>query len=66
VVYAMQLFGWQIDKMSMGGTDVPDYYATSTVEADERGTPKQPGAINGGISKRQSPEQRPIINRSSM
>jgi predicted enzyme related to lactoylglutathione lyase len=51
-----QLFGWQIDKMSMCGTDVPDYYVTFTTEVDERGMPKQPGAINGGIHKRQSPD----------
>ena len=55
-----RLFGWQIDKMSMGGTGGPDYYVTFTTEVDERGMPKQPGAINGGIHKRQSPEQRPI------
>jgi predicted enzyme related to lactoylglutathione lyase len=55
-----QLFGWRIDKMSMGGADVPDYYVTSTVEVDERGMPRQPGAINGGIYKRQSPDDRAI------
>ena len=54
--FYVQLFGWQIDKMSMGDTD---YYVTSTVEVDEHGMPKQPGAINGGIYKRQSPEDRP-------
>jgi uncharacterized protein len=52
-----QLFGWQIQKMSMGDMY---YYATSTVEADEHGRPNQPGAINGGMYQRQSPEQRPI------
>jgi uncharacterized protein len=55
-----QLFGWRIEKMSMGGTDVPDYYVTFTTEVDEQGMPKQPGAINGGIHRRQSPEQRPV------
>lgn len=55
-----RLFGWQIDKMSMSGTEVLDYYVTFTTEVDERGMPKQLGVINGGIHKRQSPEQRPI------
>ena len=55
-----QLFGWRIEKMSMGGAEAPDYYVTFTTEADEQGRPRQPGAINGGISKRQSPEQRPV------
>lgn len=52
-----QLFGWHIEKMAIGGMH---YYVTSTVEADERGQPRQPGAINGGMFQRQSPEQRPI------
>ncbi len=55
-----RLFGWQIDKMSMSGTEVLDYYVMFTTEVDERGMPKQPGVINGGIHKRQSPKQRPI------
>ena len=52
-----QLFGWQITKMPMGGVD---YYVTSTVESDDQGLPKEPGAINGGIYPRQSPEQGPV------
>ena len=52
-----QLFGWQIEKVPMGGVD---YYATMTVEVDERMMPKQPGAINGGIYKRQAPGQGPL------
>jgi len=51
------LFGWQIQKMDMGGTD---YYVTMTVESDEQGMPKQPGAINGGMYKRQEPGQIPV------
>ena len=53
-----QLFGWQITKMDMGGGD--PYYVTMTVEADEEGRPKEPGAINGGMYRRQSPDQRPV------
>lgn len=52
-----QLFGWRIDKVPMEGGD---YYITSTVETDEQGVPKEPGAINGGIYRRESPEQRPM------
>ena len=52
-----ELFGWQIIKMDMGGTA---YYVTSTVESDEEGRPKEPGAINGGMSARQSPDQGPV------
>jgi predicted enzyme related to lactoylglutathione lyase len=52
-----QLFGWRIEKMSMEGGD---YWTTATVETDEQGMPKQPGAINGGIFTRQSPDQRPM------
>ena len=51
------LFGWQIEKMDMGGTL---YYIASTTEIDERGMPKQPGAINGGISERSAQNQQPI------
>ena len=50
------LFGWKIEKMPMEGMD---YYVTSTVETDEQGMPKEAGAINGGISPRMSPDQKP-------
>ena len=53
-----QLFGWNIQKMPMG--EGMDYYMTSTVESDEQGMPKQPGAINGGMFKRMDPNQKPI------
>ena len=52
-----QLFGWKIEKMSMGGMD---YYMTTTVETNEQGMPKEPGAINGGIFSRMSPQQAPM------
>jgi len=50
-----RLFGWQVQKLTMGATD---YYSTATVETDEHGMPQQPGAINGSIAKRMSPDQR--------
>lgn len=55
--FYMDLFGWRIEKVPMGDSH---YYVTSTVEVDEKGAPKEPGAINGGIYKRQSPEQSPV------
>jgi predicted enzyme related to lactoylglutathione lyase len=51
------LFGWQINKMSMEGGD---YWMTQTVPTDDRGMPTEPGGINGGIYKRQAPDQRPM------
>lgn len=51
------LFGWKIEKMSMEGTD---YYSVMTVDTDEQGVPKAPGAINGGIAPRMAPEQKPM------
>jgi predicted enzyme related to lactoylglutathione lyase len=51
------LFGWQIQKVPM---ENGEYHMASTVETDEQGMPTQAGAINGGIYKRQSPEQRPV------
>jgi predicted enzyme related to lactoylglutathione lyase len=53
-----QLFDWKIEKTDMGGGNF--YYMTSTVETDDQGMPKQPGAINGGMYKRMEPNQRPL------
>ena len=50
------LFGWKIiedPEMS--------YHQVSTVETDEKGMPKQPGAINGGLMKRSAPGESPVI-----
>jgi len=40
-------FGWQINQ-------VPnmDYFMISTTDSDEKGMPKNPGAINGGMFKK--------------
>lgn len=51
------LFGWQINKMPGDGFD---YWMTQTVPTDDKGMPTEPGGINGGITKRMAPEQRPI------
>jgi predicted enzyme related to lactoylglutathione lyase len=52
-----QLFGWQIEKMDMGGSP---YHVVSTTEVDDSGAPKNPGAINGGIGPRMAANQQPM------
>ena len=51
------LFGWQFQKYPMPGGD---YWGVLTVPANEQGTPLEPGAINGGLFKRQMPGQQPV------
>jgi predicted enzyme related to lactoylglutathione lyase len=51
------LFGWKIEKTSMGDTD---YYMTQTVPVGEDYMPTVRGAINGGIYKRQDAQQAPV------
>jgi predicted enzyme related to lactoylglutathione lyase len=50
------VFGWRAD-------DVPEmeYVMIGTTESDENGMPKQPGAINGGMLKRQDPVRHPVV-----
>jgi hypothetical protein len=50
------IFGWQIN-------EVPgmQYYLINTVEVDETHMPKEPGAINGGMFKRNNSKQSPVI-----
>ncbi|MBI4399861.1 VOC family protein [Candidatus Micrarchaeota archaeon] len=49
------LFGW-------GLADVPEmnYCMVTTTESDEKG-PKKPGAINGGMMKRQQKGETPVL-----
>jgi uncharacterized protein len=49
-------FGWQIN-------DFPgmNYAMVGTTDSDENGMPKNPGAINGGMLKRQKPVSTPVI-----
>jgi predicted enzyme related to lactoylglutathione lyase len=44
-------------------SDVPEmeYVMLGTTESDENGMPKQPGAINGGMMKRQDPLKHPVV-----
>jgi predicted enzyme related to lactoylglutathione lyase len=50
------VFGWN-------ASEVPEmeYVMLGTTESDENGMPKQPGAINGGMMKRQDPLGHPVV-----
>ncbi len=50
------VFGWKMDT-------VPDmeYILIGTTRVDENGMPAEPGAINGGMMKRQRPINSPVI-----
>lgn len=52
------VFGWRIIKSPIPNWD---YRTINTVETDERGMPKTPGAINGGLMKRGESAQQPVI-----
>lgn len=54
-----EIFGWQIHKWPGEGEE--PYYLIMTVESDEKGMPKIPGAINGGMLRRQPGYQTPVI-----
>lgn len=53
-----KVFGWKIEEAPMAGAE---YWMASTVESDERGMPKKPGAINGGMMKRMAKGESPVI-----
>lgn len=46
-----EAFGW---KPQMLGADMGEYVVMQTAEVDEKGHPKNPGQINGGMYKRPS------------
>ena len=50
------VFGWKT-------TEMPEmeYVMVGTTESDENGMPRQPGAINGGMLKRQDPVRYPVV-----
>lgn len=50
------VFGWSMNSIPEMG-----YTMVSTVGADEKGMPKELGAINGGMLKRQAPVMSPVI-----
>ncbi len=49
-------FGWQVNS-------IPDmgYTMLGTAPSDKNGMPTEPGAINGGMLKRQDPVKSPVI-----
>ena len=49
------LFGWKIEKMPGG----MEYWGIETVPVDKKGMAMRPG-VNGGMMKRQMPEQKPV------
>ena len=51
-----RLFGWKIEKVPGDW----DYWMVYTVPTGENGMPSEPGGINGGLYKRQAPEQKPL------
>lgn len=51
-----EAFGWQIQPMPDMG-----YTMVSTVPTDDQGRPTEPGGINGGMMKRESPVSAPVI-----
>ena len=50
-----QLFGWKIERFP----GPSDYWMVQTVPVDEKGMTVRPG-VNGGMMKRQMPEQKPV------
>jgi len=49
-------FGWNLNAMPDMG-----YTMVSTTPTDDQGAPTEPGAINGGMMKRESPISTPVI-----
>ena len=50
------VFGWRMSEMPQ-----MEYVMVGTTESDENGMPRQPGAINGGMLKRQDPVRYPVV-----
>ncbi len=53
------VFGWDIRQW---GKD--PYFMVGTTERDENGRPKNPGAINGGMAKREGPLKSIVVTVS--
>ncbi len=49
-------FGWAVNSMPNMG-----YAILTTTPTDERGAPAEPGAINGGMLRRESPVTAPVV-----
>ena len=50
------VFGWRIQQWE----SMP-YWIVSTTESDQNGRPKNPGAINGGMGKREGPLKSTVV-----
>ena len=50
------VFGWRMNEMPE-----MEYVMVGTTESDENGMPRQPGAINGGMMRRQDPLRHPVV-----
>ncbi len=53
------VFGWTLNEFPE-----MEYTIARTVESDQNGMPKKPGAINGGMLQRQDPVKTPVITIS--
>jgi uncharacterized protein len=53
------VFDWDVEDQDMGGGSV--YTTVGTVEVDDKMTPKEPGAINGGLMDRTKDTPAPVI-----
>ncbi|MDA4129090.1 MAG: VOC family protein [Thaumarchaeota archaeon] len=49
-------FGWQINQYPG-----MEYYMVGTTPSDQEGRPTSPGAINGGLGKREGPLRAPVF-----
>lgn len=54
--FYQSVFGWKMDQFPG-----MEYILVGTTEVDENSMPKEPGAINGGMLKRQHPVTSPVI-----
>lgn len=52
-----EIFGWELADTGMGKS----YTLATTVATDDKGMPKEPGAINGAIYQREEPEESQLI-----
>ena len=54
--FYQEVFGWQINKFPN-----MDYYLVTTTPSDENMRPKEPGAINGGLLKKDPTGEHPVL-----
>lgn len=58
IAFYQKTFGWEIEKFQLPDGD---YWIVRTTKVDKEMRPSTPGAINGGLMKRNSPGQ-PFMN----